>query len=155
MNVGFTGTQEGMTPAQLATFKEIFPKEAARFNQGCCIGADEQATLEVAKKDIIIMGYPSYITSKTSNLAKKNSDGLRGVANPIDRNGHIVDDSDILFACPKDTKEELRSGTWSTIRRARKKGIPIVYIWPDGSYTDTRQSDLKEIPVEPQVWNSL
>jgi hypothetical protein len=41
----------------------------------------------------------------------------------------------VLLAVPKGMIEELRSGTWSTIRRAKKHGINVVICWPDGSVT--------------------
>jgi hypothetical protein len=44
----------------------------------------------------------------------------------LERNLNIVKNSSILIACPIDkNKEELRSGTWSTIRQAKKAKIPI------------------------------
>ena len=39
----------------------------------------------------------------------------------LERNLNIIKNSSILIACPIDkNNEELRSGTWSTIRKARK-----------------------------------
>ncbi len=65
----------------------------------------------------------------------------------LDRNQDIVDRSDVLLAAPKEwtdlsrvrTYEELlrakplRSGTWSTVRRAYKRRIPIIIVFPNGS----------------------
>ena len=42
-----------------------------------------------------------------------------------------VNESDFLLAAP-DGPERVRSGTWTTVRYARKKGIPITIIMPDG-----------------------
>jgi hypothetical protein len=56
---------------------------------------------------------------------------LKGlVEQGIERNTEIVDDSDHLFAAPKEQFEQLRSGTWATVRRARKKGIPYEILLP-------------------------
>jgi len=44
-----------------------------------------------------------------------------------------VDETEWLWAIPGEFKEVLRSGTWSTIRYARKKGKKVLIIWPDGS----------------------
>ena len=41
------------------------------------------------------------------------------------RNDRIVASSDVLVAFPRTENEELRSGTWATIRRARRAGIQI------------------------------
>jgi hypothetical protein len=45
--------------------------------------------------------------------------------NYLARNDKLVELADRLIAFPKTSKEVLRSGTWATIRRARKKGIPV------------------------------
>lgn len=47
----------------------------------------------------------------------------------MDRNQVKVDLADVLIAFPKRDGEVLRSETWATVRRARKKGIPI-HIFP-------------------------
>lgn len=52
---------------------------------------------------------------------------------PLERNRDVVDASDVLLACPGGMAEEQRSGTWATIRYARKAGKPVVIVWPDGT----------------------
>lgn len=45
-----------------------------------------------------------------------------------DRNRNIVSRAEVLYAFPaykEDHSKSLRSGTWQTIRMARRKGIPI------------------------------
>jgi hypothetical protein len=43
------------------------------------------------------------------------------------RNDEIVKFSDILIGCPTDVNTEvLRSGTWSTIRKAKKAGKIVI-----------------------------
>lgn len=50
--------------------------------------------------------------------------------NYLDRNTEMIKLADLLVAFPGGSAELFRgSGTWSTIRRARKKGIPI-HIFP-------------------------
>lgn len=49
------------------------------------------------------------------------------------RNDRLVYHADILLAFPATSEEEKRSGTWATVRRARKKGIPIYFYPLDGS----------------------
>lgn len=63
----------------------------------------------------------------------------------LERNRDIVDSCDVLIACPRTLEEEVRSGTWATVRYARKVGKPIVILWKDGKYEydenkSTRQS---------------
>lgn len=51
---------------------------------------------------------------------------------PLVRNHDIVDSTELLIACPKEQVEVLRSGTWATIRYARKKEITVWLIDPEG-----------------------
>lgn len=47
---------------------------------------------------------------------------------PLQRNHVIVENSDILIAAPQEDGEILRSGTWATVRYARKAGKPIIML---------------------------
>lgn len=44
---------------------------------------------------------------------------------PLERNHVILDHTDYLLAFPKTRKEVLRSGTWATIRYAKKRDLPL------------------------------
>jgi hypothetical protein len=48
-------------------------------------------------------------------------------------NREIVDESDVLLACPPIAEEEIRSRTWATIRYARNAGKYVVVVYPDGT----------------------
>lgn len=51
----------------------------------------------------------------------------------MERNQYMVDMANHVLAFPRTAKEKFRgSGTWATIRRARKKGIPVS-IYPLGA----------------------
>ena len=52
---------------------------------------------------------------------------------PLARNRIIVSTSDEMLALPGEMTEQRRSGTWATIRFARKHGTPMKIIYPDGS----------------------
>jgi hypothetical protein len=52
---------------------------------------------------------------------------------PLDRNKDIVSACDRLLACVASDLEELRSGTWSTIRHARDIGRWLVVLGPSGN----------------------
>ena len=58
------------------------------------------------------------------------------------RNDETIRRSDVLIAFPETPHEETRSGTWATVRRARKKGIPIYFFPLDGS-TPYREADAR------------
>jgi predicted Rossmann fold nucleotide-binding protein DprA/Smf involved in DNA uptake len=49
----------------------------------------------------------------------------------LERNHAIVNESDFLIAAP-DGPETLRSGTWATVRYARKVGKRVLVIMPNG-----------------------
>jgi hypothetical protein len=48
------------------------------------------------------------------------------------RNHRIVDMTRVLVACP-DGEERQHSGTWATVRYARKRGKWIIIVYPDGT----------------------
>jgi hypothetical protein len=138
MRVGFTGTRDGMTFGQAVAFNGIVASTADMtvFRHGCCLGADEQAAraVNLLNPSPTIFGHLSDVPAMTSQEAVGYCDDTAQPERPLDRNKHIVDGCDILIACPKGP-EELRSGTWSTVRYARKKGKQVVIVWPNGTVT--------------------
>lgn len=129
MIVGFTGTQIGMTMRQRQLFQSFFEdNHVEEFHHGDCIGADCNAHDIVREKfpEIAVVIHPPRDERKRAKCA-----GAQQVLPAHDyliRNQHIVNASGILLACPKSEREELRSGTWATIRYARKQGKPVVII---------------------------
>lgn len=127
MKVGFTGTQIGMSEAQKLQFvQDLLLLNPTEFHHGDCVGADADA------HDIVreffpgckIVSHPPTIRSKR---AFKKADEYREPKDYLARNKDIVDETDVLFGSPKSDEEELRSGTWSTIRYSRKQNKePIV-----------------------------
>jgi hypothetical protein len=74
-------------------------------------------------KSIIIHIYPP--DNPTSRLFNQG-DLIMEEKPYLKRNLDIIKNSTILIACPYDkNKEILRSGTWSTIRQARKQNLQI------------------------------
>ena len=132
MKVSFTGTRIGMSKTQERLFTEFLTKykdEIELFAHGSCCGCDEEAHDLVKKilgNGVFITVFPS--TSKTRKILS----GANYVATPkipMDRNIDIVKaGSDLLIACPRSDKEILRSGTWATVRIARKLKIPVVIL---------------------------
>lgn len=63
----------------------------------------------------------------------RNADKKEAPKPFLERDQDIVDWSEVLIATPsEETGEKLRSGTWATVRMARKKGIPIIIVRPSG-----------------------
>ncbi len=141
-SIGFTGTRKGMTPAQKhvveCMLKAFSPVEV---HHGCCSGADIEfhhiATHAFGEGVVEIIGHPSTL-QKGSLVALHKFAHIHKRKEPLERNKIIVRESSILFACPATEVEMQRSGTWQTIRFARKQNHPINIIWPCGTYRSER-----------------
>jgi hypothetical protein len=141
MKVGFTGTRAGMSQAQekqlamlLVVFGIATPEtETPEFHHGGADGADTEAD-RLACLD----GYAITVHPCPGVVADDVRDGqtifnshpvtMTEVFPPLVRDRHIVDAVIVLIAAPRTDKEELRSGTWATVRYARQKGIPVVML---------------------------
>lgn len=49
------------------------------------------------------------------------------------RNDRMVELAELLVAFPSTREEQQRSGTWATVRRARKRGVPRLFFPLDGT----------------------
>lgn len=139
MKVGFTGTRVGMTSAQRASVKRVLQYLQARHvsltaEHGDCEGADAEFDEIAAELGIPRHLYPSNLPQTRARCDLRGAIQVTEPAPPLQRNGWIVEAVGVLIATPKGYVEELRSGTWSTIRRARKrKSLPVLVITPDGN----------------------
>ena len=131
-HIGFTGTQVGMTPRQKAQLETILRGKLAgggkvAFHHGDCIGADAEAATLAGVLGCYLVCHPPTNSSKRA-FVKSNE--VRPAKPYMERNLAIVLEAKVLLAAPKTTTEELRSGTWATIRRARKHKVPVVILVP-------------------------
>lgn len=144
MNIGFTGTRDGMSEAQYRWTKRLVYHYLGKyattfFHHGCCVGADAQAhqIVEIMKSDglvpIEIVAHPPVHSKWRAHL--RNIDDERKRKPYLERNKDIVDECDRLIACPAGPEEQ-RSGTWATIRYARKRRKPITIVWRNGTVTE-------------------
>lgn len=138
ISIGFTGSQKGMSKEQTATFKKSLKNllddtGIRRFTHGDCIGSDEQAHIIV--KDLPeAIGIDIYPPTKDSKRAFVDGYLHKFPEQPyLQRNHSIVDASDMLIATPNSYKEVMRSGTWATVRYARKQHKKIIIIYPNGA----------------------
>lgn len=131
--IGFTGARDGMTDKQKAKVQNILAyMEWPRWSglHGDCLGADEDfhnicraMKREVLQRPCILANQRAYTDAK--EIAKPK--------NPLVRNKEIVDQASGMIACPSGDVEQLRSGTWSTIRYARLSDHrQLVVVFPDG-----------------------
>lgn len=138
----FTGSRHGPTePQRLAFTTWLTTAKPGRLLNGLAIGCDEWALLAAKDYSWELEGFPCNITSQVSTVALELARGeyggkCHGPMAPLLRNQLMVDLADSLLAMPAGMEEELRSGTWATIRHARKRRKPIVFFWPDGSVTE-------------------
>lgn len=123
-----------MTVGQRLAFRAMFYPYASynnvTFLHGDCIGADEIAHSIVREyKSARVQIFPPLSGTFRANC---NFDSIMPEKEYIERNHDIVDSSDFMIACPNG-EEKVRSGTWATIRYARKQNKRIVIIKPDGN----------------------
>lgn len=129
--VGFTGTRWGMTPHQSSSFLELVKTlNIVEFHHGDCVGADADAhhIIQSNTEAKIVIHPPN----NESGRAFCEAECILPKKEYLVRNHDIVNSSDILIATPGECTEQLRSGTWATIRYARKAGKKVYIIVPDG-----------------------
>jgi len=118
MIIGFTGSRKHMISGQMIKVTALLSKyKPILVVHGGCVGADS-----VFHEIAINLGIP--VKVRPSNLK-----GFHAICpgaieicepeKPLVRNRKIVDECDLLIAAP-DGPEKVRSGTWSTVRYARK-----------------------------------
>lgn len=131
MKIGFTGTRAGMTERQGVLLLDFLRRVGAgsTFHHGGAIGAD----FEAWKLAHVILGLESecYPSNLPSSSAKTTDDKTHTPKPPLDRNRDIVNACDVLIATPEGDEVQ-RSGTWATVRYARKIDKPRAIIYPDG-----------------------
>lgn len=136
--IGFTGTQLGMTTEQIVAVDILLFDDliAEWVHHGDCIGADADFHRLAKLSGLKTHGHPPINPNKR---AWCDFDEIEEEKEYLDRNKDIVDAVDFMIACPKEFREQLRSGTWSTIRYARIQRKPGVIVWPDGKVEDVLQ----------------
>jgi hypothetical protein len=137
MKVGFTGTRAGLSMHQDEQFKRWMRANTPdEFHHGECSGADEQAVWEATRYSAVrVVAHPCHYAAMRGRTIVGLSAETHPAKPPLARNRDIVDACDVLLACP-DGPERLRSGTWSTVRFARRQGVRVVIFWPDGTTTE-------------------
>lgn len=139
MRIGFTGTQIGMTNDQVLQIHmllgDLKSAGATQATHGMCKGADLQFHDMAKALGYFIVGCPGVTSAGEAwRRALCDCDIVMPPKRFLARNRDIVRESDVVLACPKDTKEQAQhSGTWATIRYARIMAKPLVIVWPDGT----------------------
>jgi hypothetical protein len=144
MKIGFTGTQRDCTPAQIDRLgDELARHQGGEFHDGDCVGSDDTA-------HALALGYEYKTVLHPPNNPSKRAFNRAAIVRQnkpyLERNHDIVDETDMLIATPGEFNEQLRSGTWATLRYARKLGRPIIIIWPDGTESRLNVPDKQARP---------
>jgi hypothetical protein len=150
LKLGFTGTRAGMKVRQLRCvgqamlchcIVEYLPVE---FHHGDCIGADEQVHKLARALWFKVFVHPPDNDEKRA-FCRATPERMSSPKPYLLRNKDIVDQTTILIAAPKGN-EEKHSGTWATVRYARKLNRPIYICYPDGKLV------FENVPTQQQVW---
>jgi hypothetical protein len=135
--IGFTGTRFGPTPQQrkkLFLLLKLYAKDCSYFHHGGCWGADITARDLARELHIPTVCHPG------SDWQWETSVGTDRITLPqkpyLERDKDIAVEVELLIAVSKTMTEEKKSGTWATVRAARKLNKRIIVCWPDGTATE-------------------
>ncbi len=135
-HVGFTGTKAGMQDSQkfqLVEYLRYLKSQGfTHFHHGDCVGADAQAAGIAKQLGFILVCHPGHPKDKTNTMYRAFTafnDEVRDIKPFIARDHDMVDDTEQMVATPAG-EEQVRSGTWTTIRYAKKKGRDVRIIMP-------------------------
>jgi hypothetical protein len=150
VDIGFTGSRWGMGEVREPVVSYIVEKlNPNKANHGMCAGADTEFHHIVRKVNdgTWIKGFPP--TEQGKFYVLSDCDELQEAKDYLDRDRDIVDESDVMIATPETEQEKQRSGTWYTIRYAKKviksgKGRckKLYIVKPDGKVDFFDQSRL-------------
>lgn len=144
--IGFTGTNRGMTQGQkeqlrdhlaglLRRMVEAEPECCIEFHHGDCIGADDEAATIAHEVGFWVIAHPGYPKGKeddtTFRAFNPHSGQILESKEFIERDHDIVNAVDYMIAAPHSDREMIRSGTWTTVRYARKVRKPIGFVFPN------------------------
>jgi hypothetical protein len=126
--LGFTGTGKGMSPAQADFLRFRMARgDVTEFHHGDCVGADAEADQIARDYGARIVIHPPEDWKARAGCYREGDIMLPEQPYLI-RNHDIVDDTDEMIAAPRSDIERLRSGTWATVRYARKVGRPLLVL---------------------------
>jgi hypothetical protein len=128
-HIGFTGTKIGMSLRQKELLYHMLllkMKGVCYFHHGDCIGADDEAANIAWELGHTVVGHPPIDASRRAHNA--HTEIWREPQEYLTRNRSIVDESSLLVATPRSDKRVWRSGTWTTVRYAEKKGTEVIIL---------------------------
>lgn len=138
--LGLTATRSGLTPEQGRVLTHILrglPNHPIReLHHGDCVGGDADADAIAAALGVYrVIHPPDNPALRAFCLCDEPVWDMGTVLLPRpykERNRHIVDACWYLLAFPATIREQPYGGTWTTVRYARSRGVPLVLVRPDG-----------------------
>jgi hypothetical protein len=146
ISIGITGTRHKPSNKQLHSLGLLMTTTLntvvgiREIHHGCAVGIDETAHY-IAKSiaGVMVYGHPGIGWNGESPyrmaIDTREFDGLYTIDTYGKRNLAIVRAAQLLIACPRYPESDAlskRSGTWQTIRMARRATTPVILVIPDG-----------------------
>lgn len=140
LTLGMTGTRNGISKSANITLNRIInrlinnkSKPLIEVAHGDCTGADADFHDYISENynNIKIIIHPP---SNNKDRAYKKGHIIMTPDTYLSRNRKIVDSNDILIGFPPTKNELPSSGTWYTIKYARKVKKGLIIIYPDGTF---------------------
>lgn len=129
--IAFTSTRSGMTSKQQSALAVLLAlMGAGEFIHGDAKGGDAEADAIATDLGITRRIFPGNIPMWRAYCSGAY---IMPEEPPLERNKTMVERCRVLIACPATAAEEQRSGTWATVRHARRTGKPHIIINPDGT----------------------
>ena len=137
MKIGFTGTREGMSIEQRKAVKMLLNKletlyDITELHHGDCVGADTDMhdIMVSSGRDVKIKIHPPL---NDTQRAYCKGDTYFKKKEFLERDRYIVEKSNVMIATPSSKTEIKRgSGTWYTIRYAKKQKVKLYIVYPSG-----------------------
>lgn len=121
-SIGFTATRHGMDQEQRHQLRKKLLSEYRSgmrwFHHGDCVGGDAEAHVIAREIGYLIAVHPPTHETYRAFMPANYYFPARPY---LERNGNIVDRTKFLIAGPQTDAEQLRSGTWATVRYARRR----------------------------------
>ena len=140
IRIGYSGTREGMTAAQMRAVYFHLAHEIAmhdfdgvtiEFHHGDCLGGDAEAHVIATVLGCRTVAHPP-LNSRYRAYCK--ADEIREPLDYLARDWNIAYETAELLAAPKTDAPYCGSGTWTTAGYAVGLGRPAYVFAPDGSY---------------------
>ena len=148
MILTLTATRRGITSAQRAAVPGLLAAYPTTLLHGGAPGGDEELhELISGLRGFLVSNcqVEVYPANASRHMFWKDKARFAPFAltvqppeHPLVRNQIMATRADHVLACPETAHEVLRSGTWTTVRAARRAGHRVTIIEPDGTVREER-----------------